>query len=121
MIIGATGMLGHKLVQVLSRRFSVAATARGDKSVLVNRSVWGQAHLIGGVSADDFDSVAQAIVSSQPQAVLNCIGIVKQRAEAKDPLRSIALNALFPHRLAQLCRSAGIRLIHISTDIFHIP
>ena len=48
--------------------------------------------------------------------VVNCIGIVKQLAAAKDPIPSITVNALFPHRLAQLRRAAGARLIHLSTD-----
>jgi len=48
--------------------------------------------------------------------VINAVGIVKQRAAAADPLESIAVNSLFPHRLASLCGLANARLIHISTD-----
>jgi hypothetical protein len=47
--------------------------------------------------------VAHALASARPVAVINCIGIVKQLPVAKDALRSIAVNALFPHQLAQLC------------------
>ena len=36
--------------------------------------------------------------------------------EADDPLISIEANALFPHRLANVCNGLDIRLIHISTD-----
>jgi dTDP-4-dehydrorhamnose reductase len=52
----------------------------------------------------------------RPDVVINCVGVVKQLSAAKDPLVSIALNALFPHRLAELCAVAGARLVHISTD-----
>jgi len=31
-------------------------------------------------------------------------------------LQSIAINALFPHQLAQICRKKNIRLIHMSSD-----
>jgi dTDP-4-dehydrorhamnose reductase len=48
--------------------------------------------------------------------VLNCIGVIKQLALAKDPLASIEINALFPHRLAQYCALSDARLIQISTD-----
>jgi dTDP-4-dehydrorhamnose reductase len=48
--------------------------------------------------------------------VVNCIGLVKQIAAAKDPLLSIYINALYPYSLAQICQSAGSRLIHISND-----
>jgi dTDP-4-dehydrorhamnose reductase len=41
---------------------------------------------------------------------------VKQDSAALDPLTSISINALFPHRLAVICRAANARLIHLSTD-----
>jgi dTDP-4-dehydrorhamnose reductase len=68
------------------------------------------------VSAEKFDTVVQTIETVQPQVVVNCIGLVKQAEALKDPLVSIEVNALFPHRLATLCQERGIRLIHISTD-----
>jgi dTDP-4-dehydrorhamnose reductase len=68
------------------------------------------------VSVQDFDSIVRGIATVQPQVVVNCIGIVKQHPLTKDPLVSISVNALFPHRLAQICRAAGSRMIHISTD-----
>ena len=52
----------------------------------------------------------------KPGAVINCIGIIKQLKEASDPIISLTLNSLFPHRLAELCAIAGSRLFHISTD-----
>jgi dTDP-4-dehydrorhamnose reductase len=42
--------------------------------------------------------------------------LTKHKPEASDPLRAISINALMPHRLAGLCKLAGARLIHISTD-----
>ncbi len=50
------------------------------------------------------------------EAVLNCIGIVKQIDAAKDAIVSISINALLPHQLAALCAERGARLIHFSTD-----
>jgi dTDP-4-dehydrorhamnose reductase len=44
------------------------------------------------------------------------IGLVKQLTEADDPLAAIPINSLLPHRLVRLCRTAGARLIHVSTD-----
>jgi dTDP-4-dehydrorhamnose reductase len=76
----------------------------------------GAAGIVEGVSALELDSVARAIGQTQPDAVVNCIGIVKQLAGAKDPILSIEVNSLFPHRLSLLAREAGARLLHISTD-----
>ena len=52
----------------------------------------------------------------RPDVVVNCIGLVKQFAEAGDPLLALPINAMLPHRLARLCSLLGARLIHISTD-----
>jgi dTDP-4-dehydrorhamnose reductase len=52
----------------------------------------------------------------KPHVVINCIGLIKQLAEADDPLSAIPINALLPHRLARLCDVAGARLVHMSTD-----
>jgi len=35
--------------------------------------------------------------------VINCVGLIKQLADAEDPLQAIPINALLPHRLARLC------------------
>jgi dTDP-4-dehydrorhamnose reductase len=52
----------------------------------------------------------------RPTVVVNCVGIVKQLKAAGDPVPSISINSLFPHRLATLASAAGARIIHISTD-----
>jgi dTDP-4-dehydrorhamnose reductase len=51
-----------------------------------------------------------------PDVVVNCVGLVKQRAQAADPLVALPINSLLPHRLVRLCALIGARLIHFSTD-----
>jgi dTDP-4-dehydrorhamnose reductase len=52
----------------------------------------------------------------RPDVVVNCAGLTKHKPEAEDPLVSIPINTLMPHRLAGLCKLVGARLIHVSTD-----
>ena len=52
----------------------------------------------------------------RPDVVVNCVGLVKQLADANDPLQAVPINTLLPHRLAALCLATGARLVHISTD-----
>src|SRR5947209_1620685 len=113
LILGGTGMLGHKLFQVLSENVETFATLRQPAT---RHPLFDPARLVGNVSAEDFDAVTRAVGQTRPDVVVNCIGVVKQDAAAKDPLTSISINALFPHRLAALCQAVGARLIHISTD-----
>lgn len=116
LILGGSGMLGHKLWQACAPRFDAHVTFRGPAAAYARTGLFDPARSIGGVTAQDFDSVARAFAVARPEAVINCVGVVKQDAAAKDPLTSIAVNSLFPHRLAQLARAAGARLIHLSTD-----
>ena len=116
LILGGSGMLGHKLWQVCNDRFDAWVTVRGNYRAYAKYNLFDTQRLLGGVDAFNFDTVVRALASAQPDVVINCIGIVKQVAAAKDPFISLALNSLFPHKLANLCRAAGVRLIHISTD-----
>ena len=116
LILGGSGMLGHKLWQVLASRFDTYVTLRRGFNSYKQYKLFDKARSIDHVSAEDFDSVARAIAESKPDVVVNCIGIVKQAEAANDSLVSIEINALFPHRLAKSCQGRGMRLIHISTD-----
>jgi dTDP-4-dehydrorhamnose reductase len=68
------------------------------------------------VDARQFETVVAALGQVRPDVVINCLGIIKQLKAAKDPIPSLEVNALFPHRLAELCAVGGARLLHFSTD-----
>lgn len=119
LILGSTGMLGHTLLRYLSASpgYDVYATARTLTGLekhfpedLLDR------FCSDNVDANYFDSVIRALASVQPDIVINCIGIIKQLPSANDPLTSITINALFPHRVSLVSRVSGARLIHVSTD-----
>lgn len=116
LILGGSGMLGHKLWQTLSPRFDTFATFRRAPGSYRSLEIFDEARMLGGIRAEDFETVERAFAIVKPEVVINCIGVVKQDAAAKDPVTSITVNSLFPHRLAELCGDAGARLIHISTD-----
>lgn len=119
LILGGEGMLGHKVWQVLSARFETFATFRDFDGPWKRYPVFADADkscLIAGVDALNFSSVIRAFSQAKPDVAINCIGIIKQLKEAKDPFISIALNSLFPHQLADLSAVTGTRLFHMSTD-----
>jgi len=116
LILGATGMLGHKVWQVLRERHDVHAAARGDWTAWARYGLFEADRFHGGLEAGNPDSLLQILGAIRPDVVVNCVGIVKQVAAATDPLASFTVNALFPHRVAAACQVADARLIHISTD-----
>lgn len=113
LILGGNGMLGHKLCQLLPDRMEVWATLRVKP---VQFSFLPSERLIEKFSIMDIMRVAEILDSVKPDAVVNAIGIVKQREESKQAVSSIQINALFPHQMADLCVERDIRMIQVSTD-----
>lgn len=117
MVLGVTGMLGNAMFRVLSEKKSliVTGTARNEGA---RRYFSGDLaeKIIAGVDVENHDSLVRAFAIAKPNVVVNCIGLVKQLADANDPLQAVPINTLLPHRLAALCDVAGARLVHISTD-----
>lgn len=117
LVLGAAGMLGHKLCERISRDLPCVATVRpGSTDWMIYPFLQKLRDQVFEVDALDFECVRSVVKACDPDAIINCIGIIKQRKEAGDPVLSIQVNALFPHQLAQECRASGRRLIHISTD-----
>ncbi len=116
LILGGAGMLGHRLVADLKNDFEVWATLRGSLGAYERYGVFDPARTLSGVDVLNVDAVTEAMARVRPDAVINCVGIIKQLASAKDPLLSVSINSLLPHRLHRLCQAGGARLIHFSTD-----
>jgi dTDP-4-dehydrorhamnose reductase len=110
-------MLGHTVFRVLldDPAHEVAGTVRGD-GVAHRLGEEAAKRLITGVDVEQPDALIRVFAAARPQAVINCVGLVKQLSAALDPLRALPVNAVLPHRLAALCQATGARLIHISTD-----
>jgi dTDP-4-dehydrorhamnose reductase len=117
LILGVTGMLGNAVLRVLvdDPALDVRGTARSRAALAYFQPSVAE-RIVTCVDVENFDELVRVIADTNPQVVINCIGLVKQLAEADDPLMALPINAMLPHRLARLCALAGARLVHISTD-----
>jgi dTDP-4-dehydrorhamnose reductase len=115
LVLGGTGMLGHKLNQVLSlnpdlevhssvRKITAESSCRG---VLYHEGV----DLLGGA-----DVVGPLLAAVRPHVVVNAVGAIKQRDLAADVDGTFYLNGTLPHLLALLNPEPDARVIHVSTD-----
>lgn len=117
-ILGASGMLGSMVVDVLSRdrALDVTATVRTEQLAAAGRR--RLPHITWRLfDADNWDGSSAAPLVGQ-EWVINCIGITKQVIRDDDPAdvaRAIRINAMFPHRLGATIGSGG-HVIQIATD-----
>lgn len=117
LVLGVTGMLGNAMLRVFSSRKNLDVYGSARSGELKNYfSDELSKKIITGIDVENQDCLIKAFATVKPDVVLNCVGLVKQLADANDPLQAVPINTLLPHRLASLCQATGARLIHISTD-----
>ena len=117
LIFGATGMLGNAVLRVFddSDDHEAFGTVRGIATAALLPPHL-QDRLVAGIDVLDHDDCIRAMDRVRPDVVINCIGLVKQLANANDPLDALPINAMLPHRLARLSAAMNARFIHMSTD-----
>lgn len=117
LVLGSSGLIGHKLLQKLTERFGdVFGTLHGGRSRFEGNPLFAGPRIIENVDVRAFRQLEGILKAVNPDVVLNCAGITKRRPEVNVPLEAISVNALFPHQLARWAGENGKRVIHFSTD-----
>jgi dTDP-4-dehydrorhamnose reductase len=116
LILGGDGMLGHRLLRQLAPRHETGVTLRQPLDAYRALGLFDRGNAYDAVDVRDPASVRAAMADFRPDAVVNAVGIVKQRTDAEDGVLSVEVNTIFPHLLARLCEAQGAQLIHLSTD-----
>jgi dTDP-4-dehydrorhamnose reductase len=114
LVVGATGMMGHRLLRRLEKEAEAWGTVRRVPPAVMDDVT--AAHLIPGIHADDPESLTRAFDSARPDVVVNCAGVTSHRPQPDRLAGALEANAVLPHRLADLCAQRGSRLLHLSTD-----
>ncbi|HEX4047404.1 MAG TPA: sugar nucleotide-binding protein, partial [Elusimicrobiota bacterium] len=119
-VLGAGGMLGRMVLDVLAREkgLEVLASARGRALAGAAKAAYPD------VAWRELDAETASVadigaVIEGADCVVNCIGLIKQRfddTDASEVERAILVNALFPQRLGRAARVAGARVLQIATD-----
>jgi len=117
LVFGASGMIGSAMFRVLSEKpgwqvWGSLRSADAKRFFTADQ----RDRLLAGVDVEKHEALVRVFARVQPEVVVNCIGLTKHHKEAEDPQLALPLNALLPHRMADLCAVAGARLIHVSTD-----
>ncbi|AKA39523.1 dTDP-4-dehydrorhamnose reductase family protein [Yersinia ruckeri] len=116
-ILGASGMLGGSLFRHFSccDKYDVLGTVRSENAAhLIKKQ--GFENIITGIDTYNISTISNLIKEFRPDYLFNCVGIIKQLDAAKNNITSIEINALIPHKLAEICTLNNVKLIHFSTD-----
>ena len=106
LILGSKGMAGHIISKYLRENTDWDITDSDRRTLEIKDDSDWKGRIKDLHSEKKFDFV------------INCIGVLKPDA-IKNPILAIKINSLFPHELAELCTSLGIKVIHISTDCWN--
>ena len=117
LVFGSNGMLGHTLIRYLNtiNSLNVEFSIRDESKQEICRRIFGRkASFI--VDAFNPQTALNAISTFKPDFCINCLGLIKQKDDSKNFIRSIYVNSLLPHQLSNYCAENNSKLIHISTD-----
>jgi dTDP-4-dehydrorhamnose reductase len=116
LLLGAGGMLGHRLALELARApdLEVHCTLRRP---IADDFVAAGVQYHAGVDLSDGSEPLRALLDGlAPDVVINAVGAVKQRDLAAAPDRTFFLNGVLPHLLCLLNPNRTARVVHVSTD-----
>lgn len=119
LILGGDGMLGHQTLKCLALNHNVRVTLRQDLEAYASYGLFNNDNSYTGIDVRSLGRLTEVFADFRPNAVINAVGIVKQRPTAKESIPSLEINSLLPHRLSILCKGIGARLIHLSTDCIY--
>jgi len=114
LILGGDGMIGHKMVQVLSNFNHEIIVSIREQRELTKQCFSSKVK----VFFNDFlkENVLTFLDRVNPDVIINAIGITIRRGVNDHVSDTIYINSYFPHQLANWAGIYNKRLIHFSTD-----
>lgn len=107
LVLGATGMAGHLVSLYLSEHGHEVWGYSRRSAEFLERTIVGDAL--------DCASLNEALGVSDPDVIVNCIGLLNSDCDAR-PDMAAYLNAYLPHWLEHVTACTPARVFHISTD-----
>jgi dTDP-4-dehydrorhamnose reductase len=101
-ILGSSGMLGRYIATYF-------------KYVGYETCLYDRSHLDATCSIDTVDKFIKTHTSVN-DVIVNCIGVIKPRIPVIGVNNTIHINGVFPHILADACKSHDVKMIHPTTD-----
>ena len=117
-VFGVTGMLGHKVYQILTEQFgdSVWGTIRGSKAELEKYGIFKLSQILDSIDVENADQINNFLKEHKPDWIVNCTGITLRKLSALNSSQIWKINTFFPRQLKSWAEANGKKVIHFSTD-----
>jgi dTDP-4-dehydrorhamnose reductase len=117
LILGANGMIGHKLYQVLSKNyFDIWVVLKRKRDDVAFSEIFNNNKVIDNFDLVHFDKLTSILDELLPDIIINAAGITIRRGINENMYTSILVNSALPHLLDNWTKNNHKRLIHFSTD-----
>lgn len=105
LLLGSDGMLGHVVKLYFEEQgYEVVCTNRKDKKSELYFDI-----------IDSVTGIEKIVTESNPDILINCIGILNKVAEENKAL-AVLINSYLPHYLDELSSNFDFKFLHVSTD-----
>jgi len=112
LILGADGMIGHKIAHSLRDDFELILTSRKNISS-ESIGITNGKMILHNLITDSLDSLLD---NTTPDIIINCAGITTRRGVEDNEINTRLLNSELPHKLDSWANLNSKKLIHFSTD-----
>lgn len=116
LILGATGMLGHALINHFQNDFEVFTTLRNDVKKYIGTGLFEKTKYYDFIYAEDTEKISLIVDEIKPEVIINAIGVIKQLPSSKNVVQTLTLNSIFPHLISDIANRFNSRFITIGTD-----
>ncbi len=113
LITGSNGLLGQKLVLqgIRKKAVEIIATSRGE-----NRLLRQEGYVFESMDITDKEQVQKVVQRHAPDAIINTAAMTQVDQCEEDREACWKMNVEGVEHLVEVCREAGIHLVHLSTD-----
>ena len=117
LILGISGMLGSCLYRyfINKKDFTIIGTLRNEeKKHLFDEGE--NSKIVTFSEYKNINKLDEFLSELNPDYVINCLGVIKQKMDSSSPENSIFINSYFPHLLDKFSQKQNFKIIHFSTD-----
>ena len=116
LILGGSGMIGHQMYKCLSNKYDVMVTLRSKIEAYKKYNIFDEDKCYCNINVFNFNQLEKKIEIFNPDYIINCIGVTKQKISNTCIYDVNYINSELPKKISALCQINGFRLIHLSTD-----